>query len=182
MTTTNRYAPPKAVLEDHTGAEAEMWREGKVVVLRKGGDFPQRCIKCNEPSVAPMRRYKLSWHSPWLYLLALFALLLYALVALVVRKTAVVHIGLCERHQRRVLWGRIVSWGGLALEVALVSAAVGVDKSEFGLVALAIALPWLIAVAVVNRQVLPTRIDDRFVRLKGCGPDFLRSLPDRTWQ
>jgi hypothetical protein len=105
--TTNRYAQPEAVLEDRTGNDAEMWREGKVLVMRKGGDLPHRCIECNEPSAAPLRRYKLSWHSPWLYLLLLLALLLYAIVAAIVRKTAVVHVGLCELHQRRVVWGRI---------------------------------------------------------------------------
>ena len=38
---------------------------------------------------------------------------------------------------------------------------------------------WLIATIVVNRLVLAQRIDDRYVRLKGCGPEFLRSLPER---
>ena len=51
MTTTNRYGPPKAALEDRSGAETGMWREGKVLVLRKGSQFPHRCIKCNEPAV-----------------------------------------------------------------------------------------------------------------------------------
>ena len=180
--TTNRYAPPKAVLEDRTGNDAEMWREGKVLVMRKGGDLPHRCIKCNEPSVAPLRRYKLSWHSPWLYLLLLLALLLYAIVAAIVRRTAVVHVGLCELHQRRVVWGRIVGWGGLALEIALVWVGMAFDMPQLSIIALALALPWIIAAMVVNRLVLPDRIDDRYVRLKGCGPAFLRSLPDRTWQ
>ena len=180
--TNNPFAPPKALLDDRTGADAEMWREGKVLVMRQGGEFPHRCIKCNEPSAAPLRRYKLSWHSPWLYLLLLLALLLYAIVAAIVRKTAVVQIGLCERHQRRVLWGRIVGWGGLALEIALIWAGLGLDMPPLPMVALALMLPWIIATMVINRLVLPVRIDDQYVRLKGCGPAFLRSLPDRTWR
>jgi hypothetical protein len=179
MTTTNRYAPPKAALEDRSGNDTDMWREGKVLVLRKGCDFPNRCIKCNAPSVAPRRRYKLSWHTPWLYLLILLALLLYAIVALIVRKTAVVDIGLCERHQKRVLWGRIIGWGGLALELALGIGSGVLDKPELGVIALVLALPWIITTLVVNRLVLPDRIDDNLVRLKGCGEEFLRSLPDR---
>lgn len=181
MTTTNRYAPPKAALEDRTGTEAEMWREGKVLVMRKGGDFPDRCIKCNAASVTPKRRYRLSWHSPWWYALILLAILLYAIVAMIVRKTATVHVGLCERHQKRVMWGRIVGWGGLAIELGLVLVSTSTGDASYALVALALALPWLIAAMVINRLVLPERIDDRYVRLKGCGPDFLRSLPDRTW-
>ncbi|HEY8977494.1 MAG TPA: hypothetical protein VIN75_24985 [Burkholderiaceae bacterium] len=178
MTTMNRYAPPKAAVEDRP-AEAEMWREGKVLVMRKGGAFPDRCIKCNAPSVEPRRRYRLTWHSPWLYLLILLALLLYALVAFIVRKTAIVHVGLCERHQKRVLWGRIIGWGGLALELALLCAAAMLHEELFGIAAGLLVVPWLIASVVVNRLLLPQRIDDKYVRLKGCGPDFLRSLPDR---
>ncbi len=181
MTTTNRFAPPKAVLEDRTGAEADMWREGKVLVMRKGGDFPDRCIKCNAPSVAPKRRVSLSWHSPWLYLLILLQIIVYAIVALIVRKTAKVHVGLCEQHQKRVLWSRVIGWGGLVVECALGYAAIATGRSELGLLALALLLPWLIAFIVVGRLLLPQRIDDRYVRLKGCGPAFLASLPDRTW-
>ena len=181
MTTTNRYAPPKAAVQDLAGNDAQMWREGKVLVIRKGDDFPDRCIKCNAPSAGPRRRYRLSWHSPWLYLLILAAMLLYALVAMIVRKKAVVLIGLCERHQKRVLWGRIVGWGGLALEIALAWASAGLDMPALGIAALLLAGPWLIATMVVNRLVVVHRIDETYVRLKGCGPEFLRSLPDRTW-
>jgi hypothetical protein len=177
--TTNRYAPPKAAVEDREGGDERMWREGKVLVMHKDAHFPGRCIKCNAPSVAPKRRYRLSWHSPWLYLLLLLAILLYAIVAAIVRKTATVHVGLCERHQKRVLWGRIIGWGGLVLEVLLVWACAATPYEIFGILAFVLVIPWLIASVVVNRLVLPERIDDRFVRLKGCGPDFLRSLPDR---
>jgi hypothetical protein len=176
--TTNRYAPPKAVVEDR-GDDAGMWREGKLLVLRKDARFPDRCIKCNAPSVAPKRRCSLSWHSPWLYLLLFLAVLLYAIVAMIVRKRAVVHVGLCERHQKRVLWGRIIGWGGLAIELLLVGAALIAIDSDYALVALALLAPWLVATIVVNRLVLPQRIDERYVRLKGCGPEFLRSLPER---
>jgi hypothetical protein len=181
MTTTNRYAPPKAALEDRTGAETEMWREGKVLAMRKGGQFPHRCIKCNEPAVAPGRRQKLSWHPPGWYLLIFLAVLLYVIVALIVRKKAVVEVGLCERHQKRVLWGRIVGWGGFVALIGLCFGAAGQQSGDLGLVALVLALPWLIATVTLNRLLVPHRIDDSFVRLKGCGPAFLRSLPDRTW-
>ena len=179
MTTTNRYAPPKALVEDREGDGAAMWRDGKVLVLRKDAHFPDRCIKCNAPSVAPKRRYRLTWHSSGLYLLLLLAVLIYVIVAALVRKTAVVHVGLCERHQKRVLWGRIIGWGGLALEVLLVWAALATPYDLCGIVAFLLVIPWLVASLVVNRIVLAERIDDRIVRLKGCGPEFLRALPER---
>jgi hypothetical protein len=181
LTNYDRFAPPRAKLEQAAGEGDELWREGKVLVMRRDGVLPHRCIKCNAPSVAPTRRYKLTWHSPWWYLVLLMAVLLYALVALLVRKSAVVHIGLCERHQRRVLWGRIIGWGGFALMAILVWAAVALGSGGAAVAAFLLLLPWVIATISVNRQVLPVRIDDRYVRLKGCGPAFLGSLPDRTW-
>lgn len=177
--TTNRYAPPKAVVEDRESDDSAMWREGKVLVFRKDAHFPNRCIKCNAPSVEPKRRYRLSWHSPWIYLLILLAILIYAIVAAIVRKTATIHVGLCARHQKRVMWGRIIGWGGLVLEIALVWAATSTPYEIFGIAAFILVLPWLLASIWVNRLVLPERIDERFVRLKGCGPEFLRSLPER---
>jgi hypothetical protein len=176
--TTNRFAPPKAVVEDREAGE-EMWREGKLLVLRKDGRFPDRCIKCNAPSVAPKRRCRLTWHSPWLYVLLFLAILLYAIVAAIVQKRAVVYVGLCERHQKRVLWGRLIGWGGLALEVLLVGASISTNNPVYSVVALFLLLPWLIASIVVNRLVLAQRIDERTIHLKGCGPEFLRSLPER---
>ena len=158
-----------------------MWREGKVLVMRKGGDCPDRCIKCNAASVAPERRYRPSWHSPWWHAPIFLALLLYAIVAMIVRKTATIHVGLCERHRKRVMWGRIVGGGGLAVELALVPMSTSTGNPGPALVALALALPWLIAAMVVKRLVRPVRIDDQHVHLEGCGPDILRSLPDRTW-
>ncbi len=183
MTTTNRYAPPKAVLRDHDGVETEMWREGKQLVMRRGGQFPHRCIKCNAPAVAPGRKQKLSWHPPGWYLLILLAVLLYAIVAMIVRKTATVEIGLCERHQKRVLWGRIVGWGGLAAMLLLgFGAATQESGAAFGIPLMLLVLPWLIATIVLNRLVTPKRIDERYVRMTGCGPAFLASLPDRSWR
>ena len=176
--TTNRYAPPRAAVEDRDAA-GQMWREGKLLVLSKDAHFPDRCIKCNAPSVAPMRRCPVTWHSPWWYLLLFLAVLLYAIVAMIVQKRAVFFVGLCARHQKRVLWGRVIGWGGLAVELLLVGAALVAIDSDYALVALALLAPWLIATIVVNRLVLAQRIDDRYVRLKGCGPEFLRSLPER---
>ncbi len=133
------------------------------------------------PVVAPGRRQKLTWHPPAWYLLILLAVLLYAIVAMIVRKTATIEIGLCERHQKRVLWGRIVGWGGFAAMLLLGFGAATQDSSAFGAALAILVLPWLIATIVLNRLVVPKRIDDRYVRLTGCGPAFLASLPDRTW-
>jgi hypothetical protein len=65
------------------------------------------------------------------------------------------------------------------VELLLVGATVVTQEPGYGLVALALALPWMIGGITISRLVLPQRIDDKYVRLKGCGPEFLGSLPER---
>ena len=181
MSLADRYAPPKAVVQD-VDDELAMWREGKVLVLRKGSPFPDRCIKCNAPSVAPRRRFKLLWHTPWIYPLVLGMLLLYAVVAAVVRQRATVEIGLCARHQQRVLWGRVFTWGGFLLELLLLARASrgGDDGADLLKLALCWFPVWALGSTWLRRLVRPARIDKRHVRLHGCGAAFLASLPDRS--
>ena len=97
----NPYAPPKSKLSDKARGNQSMWRDGANLVLLPGSAFPDRCIKCNDSAAPPARRYKLYWHSAWLYLLVLVNILIYLIVALAVRKRTEVEVGLCERHQRQ---------------------------------------------------------------------------------
>jgi hypothetical protein len=176
-TVINPYAPPKAKLSDMPGGNQSMWRDGKNLVLLRDSDFPERCVKCNDPATPPSRRYKLYWHSAWWYLLILFNILIYLVAALVVRKRAEVEVGLCEQHQRRVLTGRAIGWGGFA---ALLGATVlGVAFGWNGLLVLSglLVLPWALATLLTLRIVYAARIDKEVVRLKGCGETFLATLP-----
>jgi hypothetical protein len=172
----NPYAPPQSKLSDTAHDNQSMWRDGAQLVLLQGSAFPDRCIKCNDPVAPPVRRYKLYWHSAWLYLLILVNILIYLIVALAIRKRAEVEVGLCERHQRRVLTGRIIGWGGFAALLAATGLAIAFHWDWLlGLSAL-LVLPWALATLLTLRMVYPTRIDKELVRLKGCGEEFLASL------
>lgn len=176
MDSFNPYALPQSSLHNAPVASETMWRDGKVLVLRTGSKFPDRCIKCNHPAVAPRRRYKLSWHSPGWYLLILFNILIYAIVGAAVSKRTVVQIGLCQNHQRRVLIGRIIGWGGFALLGLLLALAAILESSVLLGICGLLFLPWALAAIIVNRLVTPVRIGEDFTKLKGCGEDFLDSL------
>ena len=177
MSTTNPFAPPKARLQDGYDAGGDLWRDGKMVVLRRGSDFPDRCIKCNQPSVSPRRQTTLIWHhGAWYLLLPL--VLLYVVVSILVRRRTVVHIGLCARHQRRVVWGRVVGWGGFLALVAMLVGGAMLRAPGLAVLALLLLLPWAVAAIVVNRQLLAVRIDRETTRMKGFGPAFLASLPE----
>jgi hypothetical protein len=172
----NPYAPPKARLA--VAQQGEFWRDGKTLVFLRDAEFPDRCVKCNAPAVEPKKRYKLYWHHPGWYLLILLNIIIYAIVGAIVGKRATAEVGLCGRHKRRVLIGRILGWGGFTAIVAAVWVGLGYGIEGLWAAGLLAFLPWAIATVVVLRLIYATRIDKEKVKVKGCGSEFLDSLPE----
>src|SRR5215471_10889244 len=84
-----------------------LWRTGRQLVFAKDTPFPDRCVCCNTPTNLKLKR-QLYWHPSGYYLLILISILVYAVAAIIVRKKALVHIGLCDRHRsmrRRTIAG-----------------------------------------------------------------------------
>ena len=86
MTPQQPYFPPP------TQGMNTVWRNNSVLVMTKEALLPNRCIKCNAPAEEQLK-HRLTWHHPGLYLLALASILIYVVVAMVVRKTATVNVG-----------------------------------------------------------------------------------------
>jgi hypothetical protein len=173
----NLYAPPQAAL--HDVATSGCWRDGKIVVVPVGEDLPHRCIYCNQDAVSPIKQRKVYWHHPAWYILVLVAILLYAIVAMAVRKKALVSPGLCARHlgrKRAYVW---VGWSSLALWIGLLfwSAGSNVHVSAMPLIVTGLILLSLVMLFAA-RTVTAARITDDEVRLRGCGKAFLDSLPN----
>jgi hypothetical protein len=174
MSQRNPYAPPKAEVVEvrSTGCS----RDGKLAVVPVGNDLPPRCIKCNAPVKAPIKEVKLYWHSPWLYLLVLINVLVYAVVGLVVRRTVKVSPGLCGAHaaqrRRRILLflalgaGSCLIWGSL-----LTTQDSGLSAAFFIL-----AILFLFAGALASRKVHAKKITKEHASVGGCGEAFLASL------
>ncbi len=153
-----------------------VWGDGAKLVMSRDAELPPRCVKCNVPTHLRLKR-KLSWHHPALYLIILVALLIYFIVAMILRKSATVEIGLCDEHQakrRRDVWITIAL---VIVGVLGVVLAMGFEDLMYlliGFVALFAALIYGIAVA---RVVAPAKIDDRFVWLTGVNKQYLNELP-----
>jgi hypothetical protein len=173
---SNPYAPPKASLEP-TG-NGNCWRDGKVLVMLADTPLPHRCIKCNAPAVTPVKKRKVYWHHPALYLLLLVNVIIYAVVALIVRRTATVAPGLCPEHRKRRLLGLWLGWGGSLAGLALFFFGLSVDKTPLILVGPLLIVAAIVGGIVFARVVYPQRIEKDYVRLKGCSEEFLASLPD----
>jgi hypothetical protein len=124
----------------------------------------------------PIKLRKLSWHNPWLYLLILINILLYAIVALIVRKSAKASPGYCSHH-KRARRNRLWLWFGLSFWAAAASATFVVAHKEIFafpmfLLSIVLLLPGLLATNIL----IAKDINKNFARYAGCKEPFLRSL------
>jgi hypothetical protein len=181
MDERNPYAPSRASLAGAAATPADgsggVWHDSGVLVLLPDATLPHRCVKCNQPSEPPTRERKVYWHNPWIYLLVLVNLLIYAVVALIVRKKAVIAPGLCATHKARRRIGVALAWTLLAAGFVLVSVGFGQGSPNAGFGGIAVLLAAALAAVYLSRILRPQRIDSQYVRLRGCGTEFLESLP-----
>ncbi len=186
MEEPNPYAPSRASLSQPAQAPqaataASIWRDADQLVALPGAELPPRCVKCNEAAVAPTRERKLYWHHPTLYLLILLNMLIYIVVALIVRKKAIVAPGLCSEHKKRRRIALTGVWAGFLGGLALLVMSMSDSVANGGILVLVATLLWIataIGGVLFARIVYPKRIDKSYVRLKGCGAPFLDSLPE----
>ncbi|HKR36721.1 MAG TPA: hypothetical protein VJT10_17890 [Steroidobacteraceae bacterium] len=176
----NPYAPSAASL---AGAEvrvgARLWRLEKLLIMaRDDGDLPNRCVKCNEAAEEPTKTRTLYWHHPGFYVVLLINIIAYVIVALIARKKAKLSPGLCARHKQKRVLGLWIGWGGFILGFIATSMAFGSDQPGLGLLFLLAMFGCIIAGIIMSRIVYANRIDDRYVRIKGCGEAFLAELPE----
>ena len=153
-----------------------VWRNSSTLVMSKDAQLPDRCVKCNAFTIGRLKR-KLSWHHPAIYILIAVALLIYLIVAMVVRKRATVYLGLCEEHmakRRTYIW---ITWllalGGIAGFVIAIAENNGVPA----LIGILLFLTAIVFALITIRVASPSRIDDRFVWLKGINAEYLNQLP-----
>jgi hypothetical protein len=174
------YATPIA----HQGQG--IWREGSKLVVTKQVELPDACVKCNAPADGWVLRKTLYWHSPLFYLLIVFpGLLIYAIVALVVRQKAVVAAGLCPAHRARRHRTIFVAWLVALLGIAALFAGFGLtgDRDTELLGGLCVFGGLLMIIAggaygVIWGSVLsPTKMQGNYAWLKGAGNDFLANFP-----
>ena len=154
-----------------------IWRNNSTLVMTKEALLPNRCIKCNAPADELVKR-KLTWHHPALYLLILSSLLIYAVVAMIVRKTATINVGLCEEHLSSRRRNILITWVlGFASVASIVGAAL-LEDNTFLLLGIALIFACAIYGIVTLRVVVPSKIDNYFVWLKGIDTNYLQQFPE----
>lgn len=172
----NPYSPPEARVDAWAqpveGDGDVAWRDGKDLVVMRDKPLPRRCVKCNAHVTGAVKPRKFYWHTPWLYLLILIGILLYAIIALIARKKSEHAVALCAEHARRR--NRVILGAFGAFFLGLLVAFSGTDYFGLGILLFIVA----ILVGLFGARLLVARkMDDRYVRFRGASPAFLDSLP-----
>ena len=168
----------QSIKEGISLADLTIARSKKVLVMGRNALLPDRCVKCNSPSSGQRLKRKLYWHSPVLYLLLFVNILIYALVAILVRKKAAIEVGLCDRHfaKRRVAIG--VSWVLFLASVILIVTLGFVGSGEYAIMGIVLLIVVIIYAAIATRVVSARRIDKEYVWLNGVSREYLDTLPE----
>jgi hypothetical protein len=178
---SNPYAAPRSDLNSGTGADGgadrPYWRSGALLIARHGATLPPRCVKCNALVNEPLKKARFYWHHQAWFVLVLLNIILYAVVSLFVRKHADVTFGLCAEHKRRRNLALLIGFSGIALSIAVIVVAALASAPALIPIALVMILGFIVYTVVRARALLPVRIDRFGAQLKGCGEDFLASLP-----
>ena len=154
------YEPPvtrQVFGETIPEGEGDVWRDGPLLVLRRGGRLPDRCVKCNGPAEGTRFRRTVG-------------------VGVLNPRSLHVEIGLCSFHWLRA-WQPVV---GLVLAVVyclfMIARYPGTGLAALGAVVGALGL---IAAPLKfrSRTIVATRIEDDFVWLRGAHTDYLDGIP-----
>jgi hypothetical protein len=173
----NPYAPPQAETDFGArlaGSDQVLRREGDLLVIPVlGASFPARCVMCNQPGQHRLGR-KLWWHPPGYYALICIGWLIYAIVALIVRKSATFEVALCDAHAGRRRNGILLGW--LGVPACIIGGLVLIDSAPtLAIVLFFVAFGLLVTSLVMIRLVTASRIQDGFAWLK-VGRPFLDSI------
>jgi len=152
-------------------------RVGKDLIVWKGASLPPYCVKCGMVSHQQPVLRKFYWHNPLLYLIVLAGVLIYAIVALIVRKRFDLGVPLCDSHFRlRRIWMSVSA--GLML-IAFPALFIGIANDYPGtgvLVCLVTLLGGAITWSSVAPILRPTKITDEMAVFRGAHESFFGRL------
>jgi len=154
-----------------------------LIALPPGGQavyLPPFCVKCGQPVQDEPLVKTFSWHSPMIYLFIFLGVLVYVIVALIVRKSVRVGVPLCAYHkQRRRLWTTL-AWvlplAGIA-DAFILPEVIGLDGGWTALISVLLVLAGLVIWAVPGNPIRPKSIDSFSAEFSGFSDQFLDRIP-----
>lgn len=164
-------APPSPL-----GSATGVWQDGAKLVMVKDAQLPDRCVKCNAFTERKMKR-NLTWHHPALYLLIIAGVLIYFIVAMILRQSATIYIGICDEHHARHRRNMIITAVLIVSSLLGFVIAIAMNEPMFALLGILLFFGGIVFGVVGTRLVLPAKIDAQYVWLSGINKEYLSALP-----
>jgi hypothetical protein len=143
--------------------------------------LPPPCVRCGAPADGKSVEKTYSWHHPAIYLTILAGVLIYVIVAVIVRKMMRVRVPLCARHAQRRSIGVTLAWVLPLIGIAdafILSQFNGVDGGVVALITIALILAGIIIWTVVGMPIRPRFIDQAKGEFTGFCPAYLEPFPE----
>lgn len=155
-----------------------LYRDKKNLVFRKGAMMPSQCIKTNKQlNDQDGVQKKIYWNHPLIGLTLFISPLIYIILALATRKQYEGFFPVCPEYNKKRKFH--VFYGVLALIVGIVLFIVSAANEE--LILLMAPATILVLGAIIflfrKRLLIPIKITNDFVWMKGVHKDFLHTLP-----
>lgn len=161
-----------------SSTSAGVWRDGNIVVMERTARLPDVCVKTGGVATQRLAR-KLHWHHPAVYIALMFNVLIYIIIALIVRKTVAVDIPVSdESADKRKKW-MYIGWGCGLGGIAMFILGLIFDVPALAGIGPLTMLFGLIGGLIGARLLWPSKIDEHFVYLRGAKEPFLSRLPQR---
>jgi hypothetical protein len=158
-------------------------RAGKLLVVGPDAEFPDRCILCNKPADDFRRKQTFYWHNPLYFFLILPGLLVYAIVALMVRRKIDVLIPVCPDHRRRRRNLIIVAWSCFAAAIGCFVLAGILNNGWPALGGVLLIITAAVVGVIAARSLTVTKIDkDGSGIFKGACAAFLDNLKEAGYR
>ncbi len=177
----NPYAAPSTFVPLQVSPAEGLWHQGRFLLVRKGTPLPDRCVKCNAPADGQRLKRVFSWHHPAVFALALAALVVYVVVALVVRQSITLQVGVCHEHLARRRFGIVVGWCGFLGGCAMIALSWMPESRELFQLLLYAGLALLVSGPLFglwrSQIVWARKVDKDFAWVGGVCHEYLAQLP-----
>ena len=163
---------------------AAAYRLGDKLIIPKGAPLPNYCVKCGQPVTGEPFKKTFFWHNPWLFLLVLVNILVYAIVSMILRKRVDLVVPMCPEHLQRRKNLLIATWVlGLGFIPGGILAGSLIHDSDTA-VAVGLLTGFLLAIAAIVTGAMsvimrPREITDVSATFSGVCEQFLTHLPSR---
>jgi hypothetical protein len=163
-----------------------IWHDRAILIMNRQAILPDRCVLCNMPADGGRLGRTYSWMPQWVYLFLLLGLIPFVIVAVILQKRAKLQVGICPVHRSRRIRNILISlaavFGGIVLMIGGPMFASSNPQADalaiIGVMGgIVVIFAGILFGAYGARVMIPKKIDDYFLWLKGADPEFLLLFP-----